>query len=43
MEQQKCEGHEKQDWPVISKVNFNFQISQRNKTFTFWPSFLELT
>ena len=27
----KCKAHEKRDWLQVSKVEFNFQISQRNK------------
>ena len=28
IEQQKCKGHEKRDQLLVSKVEFNFQISQ---------------
>ena len=31
IDQQKCEGHEKCDRLVISKMQINYQISQRNK------------
>ena len=31
IDQQKCEGHEKCDRVVISKMEINYQISQRNK------------
>ena len=34
VEQQKCKGHEKHDRLLVSKVEFNFQISHRNKNFT---------
>ena len=35
MEQQKCKGHEKRDRLLISKMEINYQISQRNKSFTY--------
>ena len=31
IEQQKCEGHDKLDRLLVSNVEVNFQISQRNK------------
>ena len=31
IEQRKCKGHEKSDRFPVSKMDFNFQISQRNK------------
>ena len=35
IEQQKCEDHKKSDRLLVLKVDFNFQISQRNKKFTY--------
>ena len=35
IEQQSCKGHEKRDRLLISKMEINFQISQRNKSFTY--------
>ena len=32
IEQQKCKGHEKRDRLLISKMEINHQISQRNKS-----------
>ena len=34
-EQQKCKGYEKRDRLLISKMEINYQISQRNKSFAF--------
>ena len=31
IEQRKCKGHEKRDRILVPKVEFNFQISKRNK------------
>ena len=35
IEQQKFKGHEKCNRYLVSKVEFNFQISQRNENLTF--------
>ena len=35
IERQKCKGHEKPDRLLISLMEFNYQISQRNKNFTY--------
>ena len=35
IEQQKVKGHEKRDRLLISKMETNYQISQRNKIFTY--------
>ena len=35
IEQLKCEGHKKRDRLLISKVKFNFEISQRIKKFIY--------
>ena len=40
IEQLKCEGHEKLNRLQVSKVEFNFLISQRNRNLTDWSSFL---
>ena len=37
----KCKEHEKRDRLLVSKVDCNFQISQRNETFTYRSSFLK--
>ena len=42
IEQQKVKGHEKRDRLLISKMETNYQISQRNKIFTYWSNFLKL-
>ena len=39
MEQQKCKGHGKCDRLVVSKMDFSFQISQRNKSLSIDPVF----
>ena len=33
--EQKCKGHKKRDRILFSKVDFNFQIFQRNKKITY--------
>ena len=38
IEQQNCKGHEKRDRLLISKMEFNYQISHRNKSFTYRSS-----
>ena len=35
IEQRKCKGHEKDDRLLISKMEFNVQIRQRNKNVTY--------
>ena len=42
IEQRNCKGHEKRDRLRVSKVEFIFQISQRNKNFTYRSSFFIL-
>ena len=42
IEQQKCKGYEKRDQILSSKVEFNFQVSQRSKNVTYWANFLKL-
>ena len=42
IEQQNCKGHEKRDQLLVSKADFDFQTSQRNKNFTYGYIFLEL-
>ena len=37
--QQKCQGHEKRDQLLVSKVDLSFQISQRNKILLIVPVF----
>ena len=39
IEQQKSKRREKRDRLLISKIEINYQISQRNKSFTFDPVF----
>ena len=39
---QKCIGHEKRNRLQVSKVEFIFQISPRNKIFNYSSSFLKL-
>ena len=43
IEQQKCVDHEKRHCLLISKVDFSFKISQRNKNFTYWSNVLKLS
>ena len=42
IEQRKCKSDEKRDQFLISKLNFIYEISRRNKMFSFWSSFLKL-
>ena len=42
IQKQKCKGHEKRDRHLISKMEINYQISQRNKSFAYSSSFLTL-
>ena len=46
IEQRKCRGQEKRDQLVISKMEFNYQISQQKKNIlainSVWFSFLKL-
>ena len=39
IEQQKCKSHEKRDRLLISKMEINYQISQRNKSLPIDPVF----
>ena len=41
IEQQKCKNHVKCDRFLVSKVVLNFQISHRNRNFTYWSCFLK--
>ena len=42
IEQQNCKIHEKRDRLLVWKMEIKYQISQRNKSFTYLSSFLKL-
>ena len=42
IEQQECKGDEKRDRLLISKMEFNYKISQQNKSSICRSSFLTL-
>ena len=42
IEEEKCKGHEKRDRLLNSKLELNYQISQRSENFIYRSSFLKL-
>ena len=42
MEQQLCKRHNKRDRFLVSKVDYDFQIYQRDKNITYWSIFRKL-